>query len=282
MTIYRIIFLLVLIFPLAGFAQNTQTTLEGHITNVDGQPISYANIGIVGTARGTVSDSNGYFVLYYDRQLHRSDTLRCSVIGYAARDFALQPLSGQLDITLQRSALELPEVVVRGDLDQNKIIGNTKARGDRNVNFALAKQPRQNLGASIGKLIKLKGVTSQLERFHFYVRQNNFASAKFRITLHRLRKRKPHQSMTDQSIIVTLSPKQTGWVEVDLRPYQLITDEDFVISIQWVDASEQGRRLNIPLQFPKFGHTHYYQFGSQDKWRRFANMSTAMYVELRQ
>lgn len=266
------------------FAQQTSTAISGHVVDQEGQSLSYVNIGIVGTATGTVSDESGQFTLYIKSSIIEDelpDTIRFSMIGYADQNYNLNQLTEQkekLRVVLAQRSFDLEEVIVRPAFKNFITKGKTKTSTKRNVNFAISSRPRQNLGTEIGKRFKVKNKTTQIEKIKFYIAKNNFDTARFRVQVYKTKKGKPGDHLNHEDIIIDVLDKKTGWVEFDLSDYQLTTQKDFIISLQWIDHSSNGKILAMPIIFPSFGGNHYYKFGSQDRWKRFKNMSTNIQV----
>lgn len=266
-------------FILSTQAQ-TSTSFSGLIQDTNGEPISYVNVGIVGTSTGTVSKEDGSYRLFFKNNTNENDTVRFSIIGYESQSFLIKEMKDQQTVVLTEGVVELSEVVVRPNLSNQKIVGRSKTNGGRKVNFSIAKKPRQNLGAEIGKKFKVKNKPTQIESLSFFIRSNNFSGAKFRISFYSIKKNMPDQHLTNQDIIVSVDDKKTGWIEVDLSTYDIFTKKDFIATIQWIDSSEDGKTLAMPIRFPVFGKKHYYKFGSQAKWKRYKNMSISMTVGL--
>ncbi len=276
------ILLLTTIFCLLMLNASAQTTtsISGLIQDANGQPISYVNVGIVGTSTGTVSKEDGSYSLFFKANTNENDTVRFSIIGYESQIFLIKELKDQQTIVLAEGVVELSEVVVRPNLSNQKTVGRSKTNGGRKVNFSIAKKPRQNLGAEIGKKFKVKNRPTQIESLSFFIRSNNFSATKFRISFYSIKKNMPDQHLTNQDIIVSVEDKKTGWINVDLSAYDIFTKKDFIATIQWIDSSADGQSLAMPIRFPVFGKKHYYKFGSQAKWKRYKNMSISMTVGL--
>lgn len=93
-----------------------QMDLHGRIVTDQGQPVEFANIGILNDTRGAVSDAKGNYVL----RVHSTDsiTIRVSSAGFQPQEFRIKLRSGEkrlLDIVLQPSATQLDVVVVSED-----------------------------------------------------------------------------------------------------------------------------------------------------------------------
>jgi len=256
------------------------TNISGLIQDANGNPISYVNVGIVGTSTGTVSKEDGSYSLFFKNNIKQNDTLRFSIIGYESQSFLIKDMKDQQTIILQDAIFELGEVVVRPQLSNQKSIGRSKVKGNRNVNFLIAKKPRQNMGAEIGKKFNIKNTPTKIQSLRFYIRANKFSSAKFRIAFYSTKKNMPDKNLINQDIIVTVNDKKTGWIDVDLTTYDIFTKDDFIATVQWIDSSGDGKGLSMPIRFPVFGKKHYYKYGSQANWKRFKNMSISMTVGL--
>ena len=84
-------------------------TVNGRVTDIDGNPLIGASVLEVGTTNGTATDALGDYTITVDSE----STLKFSYLGYA--DFEIE-VQGQttLNIELQESASTLDEIVVTG------------------------------------------------------------------------------------------------------------------------------------------------------------------------
>ena len=107
---------LLLVWPVSqGWAQGT---LQGHVTAADGQPVEFANVGVVSARKpyGAVTDRRGAYKLVVRE--HDSITLRISCTGFGTREFRLLLRNGEVrtfDCELKPAATQLDEVVVSDD-----------------------------------------------------------------------------------------------------------------------------------------------------------------------
>src|SRR5690606_36044952 len=85
---------------------HAQPTVTGVVTDVNG-PIAGVSVPVLGTNRGTETDSDGRFSI----QANKGDSLQFSIVGYK-RQTAIVESSMTLYITLMEDASELSEVVV--------------------------------------------------------------------------------------------------------------------------------------------------------------------------
>jgi len=265
MQIQKLVFnIFTFLSPLLLTAQEAFVIKGKVIDQENTMTLAYVNIGMVGTSLGTISDANGRFELYLNANIDEEQIIRFSYLGYAAKDYTIASLSllnGQA-IPLNKTRITLKTVEVRPDLLNTKVIGHEKTKTNRMNNFSIAKKPNQNLGAAIGRRFNLGEKTSQLAEFKFY-------------------NGRPHQLLNQQDIITTLVQHKKGWATVDLSTFQLFVKEDVIVALEWIEHSQKGRVLQLPITMPAFA-THFYKYGSQDKWKRFRGMSTAMVLTVKQ
>lgn len=280
--------LLLSLFLGAFLSLQAQDILKGVIVDQSNQPIPYVNIGVLNTAIGTVSQENGQFELVVDG-INATDTIKISTIGFSSRAFQLQNLRKLLaqspQIKLETIKYDLAEVTIK-PLDYAEF-GFDKTSMDRNVNFAISKYPRQNLGAEIARKFKMNKYTKRnkskacrLDLLKFYLGYCDYDWAKLRVIVYELENGQPGTPLLHENVIVEVKKGQTGWVEVDLKSQNIIVTEDIAVGLEWIDHSPAGRRISLPIAFPAVGSTHFYQFGSQNAWKKFPNMSTPMMIKV--
>lgn len=267
-----------LIVPALG--QTLPAALTGTVTDTVGVPLPFANVGVVATPIGTVADDDGRFTLYLTDATRLTDTVQISLLGYQPDRRTIGQLIDVLraapTVSLVPRPTQLAEVNVRSAQWQVRQTGNTNTRTQMKTNFALAGKPRQNLGAQVGRVFRVPKRGALLEEFRFFVSANNFDSVRFRINVQMLRHNYPDNSLLQRPVYVELKPKQTGWITVDLRPYDLFAADDVAISVEWVDYGGKGNSLGIPITMPSVGAVHLYKYASQSRWKKFSQMSACM------
>jgi len=97
--------------------------------------------------------------------------------------------------------------------------------------------------------------------------------------VYHLKKRKPRKNILSQNIILEVVGKKSGWIEVDLMPYQIMTNRSVIVGVEWIGHSKNGKYLTLPITIPSIGSVHFYKYGSQNKWKRFDMMSSCMELE---
>jgi len=248
----------------------TPVRVSGRLMNTQRQPLAYVSIGVAGTAVGTVSDEQGKFELY----LSSEGNVVFSPIGYRSLTLstaALKTNSAEQSIVMEEQPFQLPEIRISNREQVTKTIGGDKANAKTSTNFAIGSKPSQNLGAEIGRKFNLPHAVCRLEKYRFYL-QSNFESVKFRVNVYSL---KGMENLLLQNIYYTTSGKVNGWIEIDLTPYAIEVSDNIVVSIQWIESKGKGSYLRMPIQMPALA-VHYYKYGSQDSWKKFNGMTTAM------
>lgn len=251
------------------------------ISAENNEPLPYVSIGVIGTTYGTVSSLQGEFELFLPETIQPTDSIRFSSIGFASYTLSIgEAISNTpLRLALQAINLELPEVVVKPAFTKYETIGNNNTDAGTVTNLAIRNRPNQNLGSEVGRKFRAKK-PAFLEKFRFYIAQNNFDTLRFRINIYKLKNGKPAENILQENIIVEIVQHQKGWVAVDLSAYQIQVSDAFAVSAEWVYASNKGTQLGFPITIPAIGATHFYKYGSQNTWKKFAQMSACMEMTL--
>ncbi|TAE29014.1 MAG: carboxypeptidase-like regulatory domain-containing protein [Cytophagales bacterium] len=280
MSLVKLALLTLIAYSLTVFFVHAQTApvgsvglLTGRIQSTDNQPLAYVSIGIPGTPVGTVSTEAGTFSLTLKPETAPTDSVRFSILGYAPLTLTVASLRQRLEtgqaLSLTETARQLAEVRIKPV--PGKTIGNQRVATNMNTNLMLNSQPSQNLGSEVGRRFNLPGRTVRLTQYRAYV-ESNFEGVTLRINVYEARSMKP---LLNRNVYVKITGKHSNWIEVDLEPLNLVAEGDVVASVQWVDSEGKGSYLGLPIQMPAFA-THMYKYGSQNKWKTFRGMSTAM------
>jgi len=87
--------IIIFCFCSGNASAQSATSTSGLIQDANGNPISYVNVGIVGTSTGTVSKEDGTYRLFYKSNVNQNDTLRFSIIGYQSQSFLIKEIKDQ-------------------------------------------------------------------------------------------------------------------------------------------------------------------------------------------
>lgn len=170
-------FILFLIFCCIPFVIKAQE-ITGYVTDTEGDPLPFASVYIEGTSKGTSTNLEGYFSLKIDRGQH---VLVVRFVGYRTFRQAIE-MDGEaieLEVTLESSALEIDEIVVRASDEDPafQIIRNAMERRNHYLNhiekqkssvyikgtYYLTEKPESVFGVRITEGFETLGARDSLE-----------------------------------------------------------------------------------------------------------------------
>lgn len=97
-----------LIYPIAGYAQNTPVTVTGKVTDESGKPLSGASVNVKGTSTSTLTGDDGSYSIKVD---DRKSILIFSHIAMATREMPIGNRTA-INVSLQPGSEDLEGVVV--------------------------------------------------------------------------------------------------------------------------------------------------------------------------
>ena len=233
-----VLFLLVLILNyVSGFGQ---TELIGQVIDaLTEEPIPYVNIGLVDENIGTVSDEQGYFQLEIDPLQYSQSNLRFSMIGFESKTYVLQEYLQKelLIIPLTEESTELEEVVVSTKRTQfeTKILGNKTT-----TKFIYAAFTTNKLGNEMGFVVRQRKRPMILKKFNISLVENDYGLIRFRLNFYSVENGLPTSTLLKENIIIE-TDATSGIVSKDLAPYEIVIDEDFFVSIEWIEDLGPGK-----------------------------------------
>ncbi len=128
----KLLFLLFVFISVAGWSQNL--TISAKIQDAETKEmLGFASVGIKGVPIGTISNAQGEFDFHFPPEL-RNDILVISMMGYKNFEAPVWTLleQSQQIIFLQKSAIELEEVIVSDTLTGEDILGIALNRIENN------------------------------------------------------------------------------------------------------------------------------------------------------
>ncbi len=105
---FSIFYLCLFLFPSALVAQQSYT-IRGTVVDENGKPLTFASIFLLQSKKGTVSNSEGNFLLDIKTE---NDILTVSYLGYETFSEKITPQTKTLKIQLKQSSIQLEEVTV--------------------------------------------------------------------------------------------------------------------------------------------------------------------------
>ncbi|MGB4775444.1 MAG: carboxypeptidase-like regulatory domain-containing protein, partial [Daejeonella sp.] len=242
---------------------SAQNTLEGRITDAKtGNALAYVNIGVIGKNIGTLTNDEGKFKISIPES-YNSDQLRVSMLGYNPRIYTVSDfrntLAAEKEIALEPSSFQLQEVAISGKPLKEKILGNHTESQSSTGGFTSNK-----LGNEIGIIIKIKKSPSYLRSFTASVASKKNKPVKLRLNFYSVKNGLPDTILLDKNIIVE-APLVKGKLSVDLKPYKIVVEDDFFVSLEWIEDSP-GKGLMFSASL--FGSPLIARETSQGSWEK--------------
>jgi hypothetical protein len=253
--------LFVVLFLLIFGNSFSQQIIKSRLLNHgDGKPIPYANIGIMNSSVGTLSNEDGTFMISIPAK-HGSDTLIFAALGYERQFVPVQSFVNKevTLITLTEKVTTLEQVVVSAKKKKEKSysLGNRYAKGG----FLYADSA--SAGAAMALLIENKYPAYHAElTWPYYLETVNLLIDKNSINNFKVRLRllerdsisgQPTKDLISEDIIITSSIKR-GWIEVNLRPYRIVINKPFYLVFEWI--MDDRDRLALLNQYADFRRTN--------------------------
>lgn len=228
-----LLFVVLIVFPLSGSALQV---IGGRVIDSDtGEGIPYVNIGIILNGSGTVSDENGKFSIKYK---DREDNITFSAIGYESLEKSVAQLKEDPLTELSPVVYDLEEVSVstRG-YDDARDLGHVLRKRGQSIGFGSTM-----LGTEIGGFIEINRETV-IYSAHFAINHINRQSLLLRVNLYEFQDGEPQRNLIPENVIIR-SPDEPGVIDVDLSEYDIMTEKDVLLSLEWIKGvevdSEQG------------------------------------------
>ena len=253
--------LIVALFGLMVFKSNAQNSISGTIKDADSrETLAYVNIGIIGQGIGTVTNEDGRFEMHINES-YDQDSLKISMIGFESKTFLVENFVKQLaknnTLYLTEKVLELNEVVVTNRTLKSRTLGNRTTSKILSDGF-----DSDQLGNEAGLVIRIKRSPTYIQSFHASVAHNEHDEIRFRLNFYNLKNGLPHENILNENIIITSTIKK-GMLNVDLRKYNIVMEEDFFVSLEWIEDFGDGD-LQFSIGF--LGSPVIYREASQGHW----------------
>lgn len=262
-----------------------QKDYKGKVVDAQtGRAIPYVNIGIVSQGIGTVSDEEGLFHLYFEKgEVEPTAVILFSALGYAPINIPVENMPLVYNeypiFKMNPERVNLNEVVVSNK--DGRFIPDAigyKNFGERTFGYW---KDQIALGGELATRIIAKSGIRRLERFQFEVFHNPSDSLLLRVNIYEddgaIGSPKTNLNKSGKNILTTVK-KTDKIVWVDLKPYDIYVENDFMVSLELLKVyGEQKLGLILAAAFNKYGS--YRKYASQDKWERIADQNMAYYLE---
>jgi hypothetical protein len=128
----KLVFLLFTALPLVGWSQDLTISSRVHDKETN-ETLGFASVGLKGVPIGTISNEQGEFDFHFSPE-YRNDILIISMMGYKNFEAPLWTLleNPPQTIFLEKSSIELQEIVVSDTLTGGDILGIALSRIEKN------------------------------------------------------------------------------------------------------------------------------------------------------
>lgn len=207
------------------------------------QPLPYVSIGVLNKSFGTLTDTLGNFTFQISQE-NLADTLQISLVGYFSKKISVKDFeeSKEKTIRLNIKFTDLTAVEVANIKSNTEIIGRRGSGKLIQVSIHNKKSVEETIGSEMGMRYKTKQRNATLKDFNFYISANNFNYIKYRINIYSVKDNMPDTLIYNKQIFMTVDNFKTGWTKVDLAPYNIKVNQDFIVTVQWVESRMEKRK----------------------------------------
>ena len=259
------VLLLAGIYTLSVFVVSAQTIVGTIIDANTHKPVAFVNVGVVGKTNGTVSTEYGKFALNLTNN-GGSDVVLFSMLGYEDVSIKANELkqvtTDNYIVKLKERAFDLKATEIKPCKSKEKVLGNTTE-----TRSIIASFNSDRLGCELGTIIKIKRAPSVIEDFNFCIAQNKLDTLFFRVNIYAVKDGLPSEKILKENVYVKTTLKY-GVVKVDLRKYDVVAYDDFIISLEWL--KDYGTTIKDRIYFSAtfLGSSCYFRDASQNKWEK--------------
>ena len=244
------------------------------------RPLEYASVGVLNGQTGTIANEEGAFELDL-RNENPNDTLSVSSIGYQREDQTIGDMlkrRSELIILLEEKTETLNEVLVYGKNYKKKVLGNKSESRFISAGFRY-----DQLGAEIGVKIDIRKKPTLADAFNFSIAHNRLsAKSVFRLNFYDVLNGRPGVNILKTNIFVAIAPQQTGIISIDLKPYEIVLNNDIFATLEWVENigdAKRGEAIYFSLGMVNNGTIH--KPASHAKFRKYNSLGVGFNIDVR-
>jgi hypothetical protein len=249
------------------------------LDNKTGLPLAFVNIGVLNKEVGTVTNESGQFELKLNQEL-TNDSIRISMIGYKARSYKISNVLNHPPpiIKLEEEDKKLGEVVITAKNLKRKVIGNTTTT--KFINTPLGSN---QLGAEMGIKINIGKQPTFVDAFNFNVSYNSLnAKVLFRLNIYEIKNGKPSGNILTENVIIPIEPKQTGLISVNLKEYDIILNDDVIVTLEYVKNEGINNKMgSLLFSLGVLSGGTFVKYTSQGKLKKHRHMGVGFNLSVR-
>lgn len=251
-----------------------QTVINGKVINKkNGEPIPFVNIGIPGVGVGTVSDTQGVFILEIPERL-KNEKLIFSHVNFGTIRLELKSLIQNSVIELMPVVQTLNEITVRGTIRDK--IGYLPEDASTFGFFKV-----KGLGGEGGVIIHNED-TLKLVNFFMNVINNPFEKVTFRLNVYDVKSNMPSKKLNAHDIIFDIPGGFKGSYSVALGENAIVVTEDFVVAVEVIGYTKPKSESDV-LYISAFQDKNvkaYRRTVSHCNWERFNSAGICFWLDV--
>ncbi len=220
--------------------ESKKTIIRGKVTNSEnGQPVPYANIGILNKNIGTLSDPDGTFEIHVPKKYTNED-ITVSSIGYTRETFSIER-KNDYNLSLNPEAELLDEVIVfskQGALKRERLGWMKGKEGVLPLDTIMG-------GGTVAMLLSPSKSTFFIDKLQVRLMFNSKDTIAFRLHFYEwdLLNQRPGMELLKKEIILR-EQRKYGWLNFDLSEFDLVFNrQSIVVGLEWVEDREQRNSL---------------------------------------
>jgi DNA-directed RNA polymerase subunit H (RpoH/RPB5) len=260
--VYRLyaIFLFLLIFQTSF----SQTVIEGQLLNEESkEPIPYANIGILDSYVGTITNNDGTFEISIPEE-YETDSLLFAALGFERKSIVVSSILNRKKITIY---LKEQSTVLKNITVKTKKLKPIRSADEGNMLYDVGSLYVDSLAGGSAMALLIENSRSKHPDFSvpYFITHARLRISYNSLDLFRIRVRflsvdpetgLPGDDLFNESVIVT-SRMLKGWLSFDLSKYTVrIQAQSFYLVFEWILEDEERVELinqyqEYKKQFPK-------------------------------
>lgn len=246
-------------------------TIAAKIIDIEtNQPIQFVNVGFFEKGIGTVSNKIGTFSLTYKiDEITSDDVLQISSLGYETKNVYFYELKDLISykvlIKLQPKSYNLDEVVLTKEKREFEKTGSSYYTRSQ-IGYW---RNTEGLGGEIATKVTVNHRNTLLENLSFNIEENYSDSLLVRVKVYDYYRGVPGKELVNQNIF-HLIKKKKGVETIPLKKYNIIVDENIVVSLELVEI--YGNTIYFALSASPYGGLSFTKNASQDGWRVYEDV----------
>src|ERR1035437_4250770 len=257
------------------------------LDSTNGKPLEYVNLGVIGTSLGITTNEKGEFSLNVKGQSPKA-IVRISMIGYNPQTFPIEELTNKENIIkIVNNPIQLAEVTVKPFKGKLKKVGTTSSTYHGGLCGWGGTQ--KGKGHEIGTKIELGTSPVLIKGLHVCLSKQSFESSLFRLHVRNIVNNLPSEELLTENIMISIT-KSSGWIDIDLKKYNLVFSGDVALSLEWVKVigmkrltkinGVMGANVNFYMN-NKQGRT-FIRWGTEAKWTYLDGQSPSFYLTVQE